>query len=113
MNSVKLSSPKKVFRKRFNSSAYFARRKFLYRMLGGVCSNCKVEQKQVDDVYRGKKMRMSNLQIHHVFYPFGSPRPGYWGTCSEDDFWDIFFPEIMESCMLLCIACHKKVHGIR
>ena len=105
VNTVVLSNPKAAFSKTFDRKAYYDRRRLLYRMLGGVCSSCGAKLKK-----RGK----SNLHIHHVFYLFGEPmRDFQWGSCSEDDFWNIFFPEIMESCVLLCVRCHEKAHRVK
>ena len=104
---MKISISKNALTRGFDYAAYYERRTLLYRKLGGVCSDCGVEQKQI--YVKGKKKK-SNLEIHHVFYPFGEFEPSHnWGICIEDDFWNIHFPEIMESCVLLCTKCHRKV----
>ena len=103
---INLNEPK-YRRKRVKTKARLIaeeRRAFLHKKLGSACMDCKKK------VGNGSKMN-----IHHIFYPLGFSKDWWkeWRKASEDVFWEDYYPEIMESCILLCRECHKKRHGIK
>ena len=79
------------------------RRTFLHEELGWVCRDC------------GKRKKLYKMHMHHEFYPRGySPTwTKEWQHADEKEFWKVYYPEIMEACVLLCARCHRKRHGIR
>lgn len=84
------------------------RRNFLHKKLGYVCADCGCNP------YDYKKGKWRIMNMHHVFYPLGYEVnwTSNWKFASDDVFYSSYYPEIMEACILLCRACHRKRHGI-